>query len=56
MKISQAQASLLDKWSKAPGSLSVSSIKDYNVRMNTARFIIDSRCGPKSPAAANGAD
>jgi hypothetical protein len=39
MKISQAQASLLDKWSKAPGSLSVSSIKDYNVRMNTARLL-----------------
>ena len=39
MKISQAQASLLDKWSKAPGSLSISSIKDYNVRMNTARLL-----------------
>ena len=39
MKISQVQASLLDKWSKAPGSLSISSIKDYNVRMNTARLL-----------------
>lgn len=39
MKISQAQASVLDKWNKAPGSLSVSSIKDANVRMNTARLL-----------------
>ena len=39
MKISQAQASVLDRWNKASGGLSVASIKDANVRMNTARLL-----------------
>lgn len=39
MKVTQTQATMMDKWGKAPGGLSVAEIKDSLVRYNTARLL-----------------